>query len=213
LKVAHSLVCDAGAYTYTGNAASLKVAHSLQCAAGSYALSGNAATLDYVPGAATVNYTLTCDAGSYSYAGVSTSLNVAHSLICDAGAYALSGNAATLTYVAGTPEVVVTGGGGNLPKYHPWIHGRQKKDKLYEVADLTPELADAVIEAVAVVAEKREIPNKDLETAKAEKELRKFLKSQEQRWKQEYAQLILLEYERREQEIEDAQIAIMLFEM
>ena len=119
----------------------------------------------------------------------------------------------TLTAAAVPDDVPMIGGGGNLPKYHPWIHGRQKKDKLYEVADLTPELADAVIEAVAVVAEKREIPNKDLETAKAEKELRKFLKSQEQRWKQEYAQLILLEYERREQEIEDAQIAIMLFEM
>lgn len=118
----------------------------------------------------------------------------------------------------------VTGGGGKVkkekesekpivyPEKHPWIHFPEILE-IQEIAGITTEIADAVIEAVAVVAEKREIPNKDLETAKAEKELRKFLKSQEQRWKQEYAQLILLEYERREQEIEDAQIAIMLFEM
>lgn len=95
------------------------------------------------------------------------------------------------------------------PAKHPWIHFQE----LADVADLQPELADAVIESVATVVKKRTVQNKDIETAKAEKELRKYLKSQEQRWKKEYAQLIMLEYERREQEYEDVQIAMLLFEM
>ena len=110
------------------------------------------------------------------------------------------------------PLTSIGGGGGYPPKYHPWIHKRVK-EKLHDIAELQPELADAVIEAVATVTEKRTVQNKDLETAQAEKELRKFLKSQEQRWKKEYAQLILLEYERIEQEYEDAQIAMLLFDM
>jgi len=122
------------------------------------------------------------------------------------------GLSATGTLTSGTQPETVVGGGGYLPKYHPWIHS-PRKSKLYEVADLEPELADAVIEAVATVVEKRTVQNKDLETAQAEKELRAYLKSQEQRWKKEYAQLILLEYERREQEYEDAQIAMLLFDM
>lgn len=125
-------------------------------------------------------------------------------------------------------DVIVGGGGrpfnGHIPKTkdeekpivypakHPWIHF-PVESKLHKVAELTPELADAVIEAVSVVVEKRTVQDKDLETAKAEKELRKYIKAQEQRWKKEYAQLIILEYERREQELEDAQIAIMLFDM
>lgn len=100
-------------------------------------------------------------------------------------------------------------GGGGYPTKHPWIHFPD----FAEVSDLKPELADAVIEAVALVVEKRTVQDKGLDTAKAEKELKKYLKSQEQKWKNEYAQLILLEYERREQEFEDAQIAMMLFEM
>lgn len=122
------------------------------------------------------------------------------------------GLTATGTLSSATQPEVVTGGGGYLPKRHPWIHA-PKKSKLYEVADLQPELADAVIEAVAEVVEKRTVADKELETAKAEKALKKYLKSQEQRWKKEYAQLIQLEYERREQEYEDAQIAMLLFEM
>ena len=106
---------------------------------------------------------------------------------------------------------ILVGGGGYFD--YPNERKKYKKSKLHEIAELEPELATAIIDAVATVTEKREVQNKDLETAQAEKELRKFLKSQEQQWKKEYAQLILLEYERREQEYEDAQIAMMLFEM
>jgi carbonic anhydrase/acetyltransferase-like protein (isoleucine patch superfamily) len=133
----------------------------------------------------------------------------------------LVGAGAVISGDASVPSTQTIGGGGVVrsrkkpaeekpivyPEKHPWIHFPDV------VGDITPELADAVIEAVETAVESRTVQDKDLETAKAEKALRTYLKAQEQRWKKEYAQLILLEYERREQEYEDAQIAMMLFEM
>jgi hypothetical protein len=98
------------------------------------------------------------------------------------------------------------------PEKHPWIHFPEIA-KIQEIATVTLEVADAVIETVAKVAEKRTVQNKVDETKQAEKEFRAYLKSQEMKWRKEYAQLIRLEYERREQEYEDAQIAMLLFEM
>ena len=98
----------------------------------------------------------------------------------------------------------------HLPyKGHPWIDGPVRR----YVEEVEPEVVEAVIEVVAKVAEKRTVQNLDLETAQAEKELREFLNQRMQDWKDEYAQLIRLEYERREQEYEDAQIAMLLFDM
>ena len=94
-------------------------------------------------------------------------------------------------------------------KGHPWIDGPVRR----YVDEVEPEVVEAVIEVVAKVAEKRTVQNLDLETAQAEKELREFLNQRMQDWKDEYAQLIRLEYERREQEYEDAQIAMLLFDM
>lgn len=60
---------------------------------------------------------------------------------------------------------------------------------------------------------KRTAQNADLETAQAEKALREFLEQQKSEWKEVYSQLIRLEYERREQESEEFQVAMLLFEM
>lgn len=89
--------------------------------------------------------------------------------------------------------------------YHPWIHGFKKT--------IEPEIVDAVIEVVDKVIEVRTIPNKEHDTALAEKQFRDFLRSQKKRWAADYAQLIMLEYERREQESDDMQIAMLLFDM
>ncbi len=98
----------------------------------------------------------------------------------------------------------------HLPyKGHPWIDGPIRR----YIEEVEPEIVEAVIEAVAEVAEKRTVQNKDVETAQAEKALRERLASQHQAWKEMYAQLIRLEYERREQEYEDAQIAMLLFDL
>ena len=98
----------------------------------------------------------------------------------------------------------------HLPyKGHPWIDGPTRR----YIEEVEPEIVEAVIEVVAEVAEKRTVQNKDVEAAQAEKALREMLASQNQAWKEMYAQLILLEYERREQEYEDAQIAMLLFDL
>ena len=98
----------------------------------------------------------------------------------------------------------------HLPyKGHPWIDGPIRR----YIEEVEPEIVEAVIEVVAEVAEKRTVQNKDVEAAQAEKALRERLASQQQAWKEMYAQLILLEYERLEQEYEDAQIAMLLFDM
>ena len=107
--------------------------------------------------------------------------------------------------------------GGEIPeskkhlpyKGHPWIDGPIRR----YIEEVEPEIVEAVIEIVAEVAEKRTVQNKDVEAAQAEKSLRERLASQHQAWKEMYAQLILLEYERREQEYEDAQIAMLLFDL
>lgn len=100
------------------------------------------------------------------------------------------------------------------PKYHPWIHAPESiKREIEKAGVVEPEVADAVIEAVETVATARTVQNADIDTAMAEKEFRQALKAMSKEWEQRYAQLIMLEYERREQEYQDAQIALMLFEM
>lgn len=98
----------------------------------------------------------------------------------------------------------------HLPyKGHPWIDGPIRR----YIEEVEPEIVEAVIEVVAKTVEERTIQNKDVEAAQAEKALRERLLSQQLAWKEMYAQLIRLEYERREQEYEDAQIAMLLFDM
>lgn len=100
------------------------------------------------------------------------------------------------------------------PKYHPWIHAPEEiKREIEKAGAVEPEVAEAVIEAVETVATARTVQNAEIDTALAEKEFRLALQAMSKEWEQRYAQLILLEYERREQEYQDAQIALMLFEM
>lgn len=103
LSVNHSLTCSAGSYSYTGVAATLTVAHNLVCATGAYTYSGVSAALS-------VKHSLACAAGIYTYSGVSASLSVTHSLSCDAGSYSYAGVDTTLTYIPGdgTVDYVLT---------------------------------------------------------------------------------------------------------
>lgn len=106
-RINYGLVCSAGSYTLTGNAAALKRGYALACAAGSYAILGNQATLKR-------SYTLTATAGAYTYAGQAATLKLAHTLTAAAGSYAVSGYAATLTYTPGASGVnyTLTAGAG-----------------------------------------------------------------------------------------------------
>ncbi len=96
------------------------------------------------------------------------------------------------------------GAGVVLPKRHPWIHLPEEQE---------PEVVAAVVEAVQKVAEKRTVPNPQVDEWKAEQEFRKWLEDQKIQWMNEYSALIRMEYEKREQEYEDAQIAMLLFDM
>ena len=79
LQIERTLTCSAGAYIYAGQNATLSVKRSLACATGSYDYIGNTATLDYLSGAASINYVLICAAGAYAYAGQSATLTVVSS--------------------------------------------------------------------------------------------------------------------------------------
>lgn len=92
--VNYVLTCDAGSYTYTGQAATLSLERKLACDTGAYAYTGQDATLQ-------VRHSLVCDAGAYVYTGNDATLQVRHSIVCDVGAYSYTGNDATLTYVPG----------------------------------------------------------------------------------------------------------------
>lgn len=107
LSVAHSLTCSAGSYSYAGVPATLTVEHNLACATGAYAYSGISAALS-------VKRSLSCASGSYAYSGVSATLSVKHGLSCDAGSYTYAGVATTLTYIPGdgTVDYVLTCGAG-----------------------------------------------------------------------------------------------------
>lgn len=109
------------------------------------------------------------------------------------------------------PSVSAGAGGGGYYKAHPWI-GRPARRYL---EDVEPEIVNLVIEVVAEAIENQVVQNRAVQgpDAEAEKTLRERLASRHQVWRGIYAQLIRLEYERVEQEYEDAQIALMLFEM
>jgi len=80
----YTLTGDAGAYTVTGQAASLLAARKLTTDAGSYAVTGRAASL-------LAGRKLLTDAGAYSVSGQDASLLASRLLATDAGSYAVSG--------------------------------------------------------------------------------------------------------------------------
>ncbi len=92
--------------------------------------------------------------------------------------------------------------------FHPWIHIRKEIPE-----PEVKEVETVVAEVVADVVSDRKLPNPQVDAWKIEREFRKWLEQQKQQWKQEYAELIAYEYAKREQEIEDAQIVMLLFEM
>lgn len=138
---------------------------------------------------------------------------------------ALTFGAVTLhgvTVTPPTPTESVVGGGGTeqrlivkrvspLPKYHPWIHFPKELEK--ELGEVPEKVVEAVVSVVGDVATTRKVQNQEPDIARAEVELKRVLEVVDQRWVDAYRRLLVLEYLRLEQEIEDAQIAMLLFEM
>jgi hypothetical protein len=85
----YTLTCDAGAYVYSGQDATLTVVH---------------------------NYVLDCEAGAYSYAGQDASLQVIRNYVldCEVGAYLYAGQDATLDYSGAVVPADPTGIKGGI---------------------------------------------------------------------------------------------------
>jgi hypothetical protein len=108
----------------------------------------------------------------------------------------------------GSSEGVVASSSSASAK-HPWIHFKEEvSDRITE-----PEFVEAVVQSVQKVVEKRIVQNPQVDEWKAEQEFRKWIETQKIEWMNEFSALIRMEYERIEQEYEDAQIAMLLFEM
>jgi hypothetical protein len=67
--VHYTLICDSGAYTYTGQAATLLVTRFLVCEPGAYVYTGQDATLHLAR-------LLVCEPGAYVYTGQDAILTV-----------------------------------------------------------------------------------------------------------------------------------------
>jgi hypothetical protein len=104
LVVGRTLPLATGTYVYTGQAAILSLKRNMPLAAGAYNYVGNAATLTYVPGAAKVDYVLALSAGAYVY----------------------TGKDAQLTYVSGATNEEIPSFGANLR----WDKYRRKPTKI-----------------------------------------------------------------------------------
>lgn len=100
------------------------------------------------------------------------------------------------------------------PRYHPWIHGVKARRRDEKEERPSVEVKEAIEVAVAD-ARKEGKPARDYraEVRQATNELKAFLRQQDFIWMDVYATIIKLEYERQEQEYQDAQIVMLLFEM
>jgi hypothetical protein len=111
-----------------------------------------------------------------------------------------------------TPQAPV-GGGGVFSRYHPWIHGYEKRRKFLDKHGIPEAVAEAIVEAVAThIPEADGKPDADA-IAKAESAAKKAVEASDLVWQSLYSRLILIEYSRLVHEYEDAQIAWLLFEM
>lgn len=87
----YSISCNAGSYTFTGQAATFLLERKVIGNVGSYSISGNNASFTY-------NQVLQGNAGSYTFTGADASLNYNQRLNCEAGFYTLTGNDCTFIY-------------------------------------------------------------------------------------------------------------------
>ena len=137
-----------------------KIDYVLTCNAGAYTYVGNDATLAYVPGA--VNYTLVCNAGAYSYAGSDATLDyvpgtpaVNYTLECQPGAYVYTGNDAVLTYEPGVVNYDTHDGGDEKKRIQRF---KKQKEELRAQLEEAMEAANAVSVPAEIAEVQKAIP-------------------------------------------------------
>jgi hypothetical protein len=91
---AFSLTASAGAYTLTGQAATLKAGRKVAAGAGAFSLTGQAATLKR-------GLKTSASAGSFALTGQAAALKATRTLSASSGAFTFTGQAATLKYGSG----------------------------------------------------------------------------------------------------------------
>ena len=95
---------------------------------------------------------------------------------------------------------------GGHPQYHPWIHGRAEDE-------VPAEVVEQAKEAVKTVIQGRKVANPQVDQYRAEVEFRKALEAQKREWMSIYIRVLAKLFVEIEQEREDAQIAMLLFDM
>jgi hypothetical protein len=91
---AFSLTASAGAYTLTGQAATLKAGRKVAAGAGAFSLTGQAATLKR-------GLKTSASTGSFALTGQAAALKATRTLSASSGAFTFTGQAATLKYGSG----------------------------------------------------------------------------------------------------------------
>jgi hypothetical protein len=127
----------------------------------------------------------------------------------------LVGPGSTVSGIAAGPaSAVVTGGGGwvNFPHYKQKTDEEIRQERI-KLGIIPPDVAKVVVDAVSHAVQGRTAPNPEIDLARAEKAAREAVSALKQQWTNEYIQLLSIEYARIEQENEDAQIAMLLFDM
>ena len=175
-KTDYSLICSAGSYTLTGNAATLLVGRKLQGSAGSYTITGNNATLKVARqfSGAAGSYTITgnnaelkfnrdlnCSVGAYQFTGVSIIETDGHKMIAVGGSYNETGYDATLTVAKsfnlgsgtytfiGNDATLFYRDNGVLTVTKGGIDKKKTQSKVYK--DLRQEVEDDIAKAIAKV--------------------------------------------------------------
>ena len=184
--------------------------------------------------AANVNDTSTAS-GTTTVKGTSATTNANDTATANGVAGIISGtvaytNANDIATASGTTPETNRYSGGYEQEYtkgHPWIYPISRPRIEDIIPDAEPDLVEAIIAAVDVAENKVDAGKKNIsspigslekEFAVAEKELKKYLKSQKQAWAEEYAAVIKAETEWRQarqqawqqQIIEEDQLLILL---
>lgn len=111
-----------------------------------------------------------------------------------------------------TAPVDVTGWWLRYPKYRKQTAEEIKQERI-RLGIIPDDVEKAVVKAVQTTLEARKVADSSIDLQAAEMELRAYLAQVQKEMVSEYLALLALEFARMEQEYEDFQIAMLLFEM
>ena len=114
--------------------------------------------------------------------------------------------------VQDTTPTAVSGGWFHYPKYRRQTAEEIKRERI-KLGIIPDDVEKAVVKAVQTTLEARTVADEAIDLQAAEMELRAYLAQVQKEMVSQYLALLALEFARMEQEFEDFQIAMLLFEM